>query len=110
MFSLLQQLGRHSSSILHCIQQKETRLRCLSLLQVWRIRTGLCFRRLERAHSEGVTSLTFSRDGTQLLSTSFDHTARSYYIHPHLFCMRLVEYNLKFTFYIFALYYAESMV
>lgn len=45
-------------------------------IKVWRIRTGLCFRRLERAHSEGVTSLTFSRDGTQLLSTSFDHTAR----------------------------------
>lgn len=33
-------------------------------------------RRLERAHSQGVTSVVFSRDGSQLLSTSFDTTAR----------------------------------
>ena len=25
---------------------------------------------------QGITSITFARDGTQLLTTSFDHTAR----------------------------------
>ncbi|KAH1238208.1 Serine carboxypeptidase-like 34 [Glycine max] len=29
--------------------------------------------RLERAHAQGVTSVSFSRDGSQLLSTSFDN-------------------------------------
>lgn len=45
-------------------------------IKVWRITTGQVVRRLERAHSRGVTCLQFSRDSTQLLSSSFDGTVR----------------------------------
>jgi WD40 repeat-containing protein SMU1 len=43
---------------------------------VWRIASGTPVRTFERAHSQGVTSLSFSTDGTQLLSASFDQTVR----------------------------------
>ncbi|KAG5063234.1 hypothetical protein JHK85_004417 [Glycine max] len=46
-------------------------------IKVWRFRTSQCLWRLERAHSQGVTSVSFSRDGSQLLSTSFDRTTRA---------------------------------
>ncbi|XP_063387318.1 WD40 repeat-containing protein SMU1 [Cydia fagiglandana] len=45
-------------------------------VKVWRVSTGAVQRRLERAHSRGVTSLQFSRDSSQLLSASFDRTVR----------------------------------
>jgi WD40 repeat-containing protein SMU1 len=45
-------------------------------IKVWKVRTGACVRKFPSAHTGGITSLQFARDGTQLLSASFDQTLR----------------------------------
>jgi WD40 repeat-containing protein SMU1 len=45
-------------------------------IKVWKLSSGACVRRFDQAHPKGITSLCFGRDGSQLLSTSFDCTAR----------------------------------
>ena len=55
-------------------------------IKVWDLTTGKCVRKFLKAHEEGVTSVSFSRAGTLLLSTSFDHTAR--YCSPVCVCVR----------------------
>jgi WD40 repeat-containing protein SMU1 len=45
-------------------------------IKIFRISTGVCMKTLPSAHRQGITSLQFARDGTQLLSASYDQTAR----------------------------------
>lgn len=43
---------------------------------IWKIISGQVLRRIEKAHSMGVTCLQFSKDNSQILSASFDTTLR----------------------------------
>ncbi|KAL1242386.1 WD40 repeat-containing protein [Trichinella spiralis] len=45
-------------------------------IKVWKVSLGQCIRRLEKAHQEGVTSVQFSRDSSQVLSSSYDYTIK----------------------------------
>lgn len=45
-------------------------------IKVWRLSSGQCLRTYDAAHSQGVTSLMFSRGKNKILSSSFDSTIR----------------------------------
>lgn len=45
-------------------------------VKVWHLSTGKLLRGFPKAHTEGVCSMQFSRDGTHLLTGSYDGTAR----------------------------------
>ena len=43
-------------------------------IKVWKLKTGTCLRKFNTAHTAAVSSVSFSRDGSQILSASFDFT------------------------------------
>jgi WD40 repeat-containing protein SMU1 len=45
-------------------------------IAIWKVKSGQCQKRIPAAHTEGVTSICFSKDGTQVLSASYDQTIR----------------------------------
>ncbi|KAI9250200.1 WD40-repeat-containing domain protein [Phascolomyces articulosus] len=45
-------------------------------IAVWKVQSGICQRRFSPAHSQGVTSVSFNKDGSQLLSSSYDQTVK----------------------------------
>lgn len=47
-------------------------------LRIWRVSTGQCVRRLESAHSDGISYICWSKDSSLVLTASLDHTARAH--------------------------------
>ena len=48
----------------------------IKVKKVWQIASGKVVRRYDTAHTKGVSCVHFSKDGTQILSGSMDHTVR----------------------------------
>jgi len=45
-------------------------------IKVWKISDGRCLRKVQHAHTKGVTSIQFTKDNGQVISASYDMTIR----------------------------------
>lgn len=45
-------------------------------IAIWKVKTGQCQRQIPAAHTEGITSVCFSKDNSHVLSASYDQTIR----------------------------------
>ena len=74
-------------------------------MKVWRVRSGQCLRRIDRAHAQGITSVAFSKDGTHVLSASFDGVVR---VHGLKSGKTLKEFRGHTSFVNYAVYSADG--
>ncbi|RCH94735.1 Serine/threonine-protein kinase smu1, partial [Rhizopus azygosporus] len=45
-------------------------------IAIWRVQNGFCQRKYTPAHSQGVTSVRFNKDASEILSCSYDHSVK----------------------------------
>eukprot|EP00052_Salpingoeca_macrocollata_P017534 m.143028 g.143028 ORF g.143028 m.143028 type:complete len:513 (+) comp20422_c0_seq5:152-1690(+) len=72
---------------------------------VWKLATGRCLRKISAAHSKCITSIQFSKENSQLLTSSYDLTAK---IHGLKSAKMLKEFKGHTSFVNSALWLYES--
>lgn len=70
------------------------------------MQSGFCTRRFSPAHSQGVTSLSFNKDASEILSCSYDHSIKIHNVKSgklvkafegHTSFVNSVMYNFDYT-------------